>query len=87
MARINYDDYRNNRIDALMDEFYKATTHAKTMTASGQNFLDTHDAYMVGAEIAYMIEDEGLMDKVREMYPQDIEALKGYIDMYHEAKK
>jgi hypothetical protein len=87
MPKISLKEYRINRVEALMDEFYKASEYSKALACAGHSFMEIHKAQLIAGDIVNIIDDEGIMYLAEELYPEQKENMKNYLDIYREAQE
>ena|ERR1700752_2346839 len=83
MAQFNYDEVRTNRTIDLMSEFFVYDNKC-TDSIHSSSFLDVHEWQIKAANIIHDLDEEGLLDKAKELYPWEKDTIQEYLECYKE---
>lgn len=84
MAQFNYDEVRTNRTIDLMSEFFVYDNKFTASIHSNSSFLDVHEWQIKAANIIHDLDEEGLLDKAKELYPWEKDTIQEYLECYKE---
>lgn len=84
MAKISFDENRNNRTVDLMSQFFVYETKARELAKNGGNFIDVHEWQIQAANVIHDVDEEGLLHIAKEMYSWEKETINEYLEIYNE---
>ena len=84
MAKISFDENRNNRTVDLMSQFFVYETKARELAKNGGNFIDVHEWQIQAANVIHDVDEEGLLHIAKEMYSWEKETINEYLEIYDE---
>ena len=85
--KISLSDYRKSRAQELMDAFLYHSYNARKLAEDGNNFITVHEEQIHAANYVNDLYHEGLLDVAEELYPQEAESMKEYLEIYEEISK
>lgn len=82
--KMTLEVYKKERTEYLMDKFMDHADHAKDLACAGYKFTEVQEAQLLAAKVWNDMNQEAILDKAVELYPQEQERLMDYKDIYNE---
>lgn len=87
MARISLDEFRTNRMEDLMNQFFFYENKARELGGNGGNFIAVHEWQIQAANVIHDVDDEGLLHLAKDMYPWEKDTIKNYLEIYDQRQR
>ncbi len=84
MARISLDEFRTNRVEDLMNQFFFYENKVRELAGNGERFTTVLEWQKQAADIIHDVDDEGLLHLAKDMYPWEKDTIKSYLEIYDE---